>query len=262
VIDEDDAARAHVIEWLSRVYEVATASNGVEALSAVLSARPDAIVLELVLPKVSGYEVLAAFQRAGVRIPVLVLSARVHRAADRIRPFVLGAADIMTKPPTRIELLHRLETLLRSPRPQGAEAGEAAPELLFETGATRVVDAQGFRERAERCWRFGERFEVASCLAGLEVERPEEMERLLLAAETALRAEDAVLPLDETRALVLLVASAPEATSRVVARLGARAGEPALEPRLRAAELRGTRPLDDLEKCFAELAPLAAGGAR
>jgi CheY-like chemotaxis protein/KaiC/GvpD/RAD55 family RecA-like ATPase len=263
VIDEDDGARAQVVEWLARAYEVATASNGVEAFSAVLSARPDAIVLELVLPRVSGYEVLAAFQRGGVRIPVLVLSGRVHRAADRIRPFVLGAGDIMTKPPTRVELLHRVESLLRSPRPQAEPPQELAPELLFETGPTRVADARSFRERAERCWRFGERFEVVSSLAGLEVEGEEEMERLLLAAESSLRAEDAVLPLDETRALLLLVASAPESVPQVVARLVARSGSAGARPlalRARAGELRGTQGLADLEKCFSELAPLAPGG--
>jgi len=262
VIDEDGAARAQVIEWLSRVYQVSTASNGVEALSAVLSARPDAIVLELVLPRVSGYEVLSSLQRAGVRIPVLVLSARVHRAADRIRPFVLGAADIMTKPPTRVELLHRVETLVRSPAPEAGEVGGPAPELLFETGSSRVVDLAAFRLRVERSWRFGERFEVVSSLAGLEVEEPEEMERLLVAAETALRTEDALLPLDETRALALLVASPPEAVPCVVARLTARAradGGAAFEPRVRAGALRGTDWLEDPEKHLGELASLRPG---
>jgi hypothetical protein len=96
------------------------------------------------------------------------------------------------------------------------------------------------------------------------VAEPEELERLILAAETSLRAEDALLLLDETRALALLVASPPESVPLVVKRIVARAGAEGrkdLEPRVRAAALRGTAWLDAPEKAFEELTPLSRGAA-
>jgi CheY-like chemotaxis protein/KaiC/GvpD/RAD55 family RecA-like ATPase len=224
VIDGDAAARAQVRDWLGERYEVLEAADGFEALTAVLAEKPDAMVLELVLPRISGYEVLRACQKARAQLPVLCLSARLLRAADRIRPLVLGASDLMAKPPNRVELLHRVESLLRAAPLRRVDGPEEPPDLLFVAATPhRGLEEVPFRERASRAFGFGERFGVPSSLAAVVCAKAEDRAAFLAAADALLRAEDAVLALGSRRALLLLVACDPKAVEAVVRRIEARA---------------------------------------
>jgi len=97
-------AHGYAVEW---------ASTGAEALR--LGAGPDIalVILDLKLPDLDGFEVLAGLREQGVRVPVLVLSARAH-VEDRVRGFELGADDYLAKPFAFEELLARVRARLRS----------------------------------------------------------------------------------------------------------------------------------------------------
>jgi KaiC/GvpD/RAD55 family RecA-like ATPase/CheY-like chemotaxis protein len=262
VIDEDDAPRSQLVGWLAERYQVSTARDGLEALSGIMASRPDAMILELCLPRVSGYEVLRACQRARLQVPTLVLSWRMLRAADRIRPLVLGASDVMTKPPSRVELLHRVDALLRSAPPSTSREDAPDDDALFLTpSASRRVDESDFRERCERAQRFGERFDVPSTIVAVEAAAAAELAAFATAADGSLRAEDSLFLVAERRALLLLVASDAKQSVRVLDRVAARAREAhGRKLRLRARHdavdaTAGT----DLDKRFEALEPL--GGA-
>lgn len=108
-------------------YEVETAADGVEAIEKATAWRPDVIVLDLGLPRLSGLDVCRAV-RAWSATPIIVLSVR-DSERDKITALDLGADDYLTKPFSLGELLARLRVALR----HAAGAGAAAsPLLVFE----------------------------------------------------------------------------------------------------------------------------------
>src|SRR3954449_1585945 len=108
-------ARARRLEG----YEVIQAADGAEALGSVAGSAPDAIVLDLMMPRVDGLEVCRQLRSEGDRLPILVLTAR-DSVTDRVRGLDAGADDYLVKPFALDELLARLRALLR--RSGGADA--------------------------------------------------------------------------------------------------------------------------------------------
>jgi DNA-binding response OmpR family regulator len=93
-------------------YEVMTATDGDTGLARALQLRPDAIILDLRLPGLSGFEVCRLLREAGLNVPILILSAR-GQDTDKMRGLELGADDYVTKPFSIIELLARVRAMLR-----------------------------------------------------------------------------------------------------------------------------------------------------
>ncbi len=93
-------------------YEVTTAIDGNAAVASAMQLRPDAIVLDLMLPGISGFEVCRVLRTRQVNVPVIMLSAR-GQDTDKLRGLQLGADDYVTKPFSIVELLARLAALLR-----------------------------------------------------------------------------------------------------------------------------------------------------
>jgi two-component system, OmpR family, alkaline phosphatase synthesis response regulator PhoP len=93
-------------------YEVELARDGQRGLEEALGWRPDLIVLDLMLPLLGGLELLRTVRREGGRMPVLVLTAR-GQESDKVTALKLGADDYLTKPFGLLELLARVEALLR-----------------------------------------------------------------------------------------------------------------------------------------------------
>jgi len=93
-------------------YQVDVAGDGEAGLLQARTGRASAIVLDLALPKLDGYEVLRALRQQGNTTPILILTARASEA-DKLRGFQYGADDYVTKPFSILEVLARLEALIR-----------------------------------------------------------------------------------------------------------------------------------------------------
>jgi DNA-binding response OmpR family regulator len=116
LIVEDDTALARVIADNLRFegYEVEVAADGDHAITQLRLFQPDLVLLDIMLPSRSGFEICSVIRQRG-RIPVIILSARSLKA-DKIRGLKLGADDYLTKPFELDELLARIQAVLRRSR--------------------------------------------------------------------------------------------------------------------------------------------------
>jgi two-component system response regulator MprA len=125
VVDDDAAVRTSLARALRlEGYTVGLAADGTEALAAVETQTPDAIVLDVLMPAPDGLEVCRQLRRAGNETPILMLTAR-EAVGNRIEGLDAGADDYVVKPFVLAELLARLSALLRR-SPVGAW-GDSAP---------------------------------------------------------------------------------------------------------------------------------------
>ena len=113
---EDDSETAEEIagELTQRGFEIDWASSGIEGLDKARSGRPDALIVDRMLPGMDGLTIIEALRQEQVRTPVLILSA-LGAIDDRVRGLRTGGDDYLTKPFAIVELLARLEALLRRP---------------------------------------------------------------------------------------------------------------------------------------------------
>ena len=135
VVDDEHDIVALVAYHLAKAgYRVSTASSGPDALTAARQERPALIVLDLMLPGSSGYEVLEQLraQPATREMAVLMLTAR-REEADRIRGLSLGADDYLTKPFSPQELVLRVGAILRR-----LSAGGAGPADILSIGSITI----------------------------------------------------------------------------------------------------------------------------
>jgi two-component system OmpR family response regulator len=93
-------------------YEVATASNGNEAIDRVVSLQPDLVLLDVMLPDVSGFGVTKKLRSMGVETPILFLTAR-DDTEDKITGLTVGGDDYVTKPFSLDEIIARVAAILR-----------------------------------------------------------------------------------------------------------------------------------------------------
>jgi len=110
--DEEKVSRFIVRGLMAERFAVDVASEGDRGLELALSYNYDLIILDLMLPGLSGTEILRLVRRQNERVPVLVLTAR-DAVADKVRHFEIGADDYLTKPFAFAELLVRVKALLR-----------------------------------------------------------------------------------------------------------------------------------------------------
>src|SRR6266542_6573399 len=141
VVDDDERVRALCVAALSGEFEVVTAGDGKQALAAVYQKRPDAVLLDVTMPVLDGWETCRRI-RDLADVPVIMLTA--HGADhDVVRGLDAGADDYVTKPFRPLQLAARIRAVLRRKRRGGqAGAGGAGDEpepLSFDDGAL-VVD--------------------------------------------------------------------------------------------------------------------------
>ncbi|HBN07541.1 MAG TPA: DNA-binding response regulator [Cyanobacteria bacterium UBA8530] len=133
LIVEDEPALARGLEELlaSRDFQVEVEERGDRALARALVGNFDLLLLDVMLPGLSGFEVLKKLRSAKCSTPVILLTARGSEA-DKVLGFELAVDDYVTKPFSPLELLGRISAVLRRSRPAEGEpfAAESEPERL------------------------------------------------------------------------------------------------------------------------------------
>jgi two-component system, OmpR family, response regulator len=112
--DDDETAEEISAELVGRGFEVEWSSNGTDGLDKARSLRPDALIVDRLLPGMDGLTIVDTLRKEQVRTPVLVLSA-LGAVNDRVRGLRMGGDDYLTKPFAVVELVARIEALLRRP---------------------------------------------------------------------------------------------------------------------------------------------------
>ncbi|MBF4582204.1 response regulator [Curtobacterium sp. VKM Ac-2865] len=140
--DDPQLVRALGVTLSARGYDVVTARDGRAAIDAVITERPDIVMLDLGMPRLDGIGVLQGL-RAWTQVPVLVLSGRTD-SADKVDALDAGADDYVTKPFQMDELLARLRALGR----RRVVASEETPSiaigpLLVDLVAKQVTSTEG-----------------------------------------------------------------------------------------------------------------------
>jgi DNA-binding response OmpR family regulator len=125
LIIEDDAAMAVALRdgFQYEGYEVVVAHDGVSGLRLARDAPPDLLILDVMLPQMSGHDVCREIRRDGNNVPIIMLTAR-GQEIDKVLGLKLGADDYVTKPFGFLELAARAEALLRRAAGRGTTLGE------------------------------------------------------------------------------------------------------------------------------------------
>ncbi|HQP09788.1 MAG TPA: response regulator transcription factor [Candidatus Omnitrophota bacterium] len=132
VVEDDKNILAGLVDNLKMEgYTAVIARDGEAALAQVEERKPDLIILDIMLPKLSGFEVCKKLKRQGSEIPIIILSAQGDEA-DKILGLELGADDYVTKPFSPRELMVRVKAVLRRSHPA------AKGENTYEFGKIKV----------------------------------------------------------------------------------------------------------------------------
>jgi len=140
LVVDDEAALVKVVRgYLEQAgYQVASASNGREALFAARDHKPDLIILDLMMPEMDGFEFMREYQREG-HAPIIALTARIDEM-DKVLGLEMGADDYVTKPFSSRELVARVRALLRrSAGPQAPPDVLRAGDLTLDRSARAVT---------------------------------------------------------------------------------------------------------------------------
>ena len=129
VVVEDDANLLATLKYNLEKdgYDVVTAIDGAEAVEKALKEKPDLVVLDIMLPKMNGFEVCRVLRKE-MTVPILMLTAKAEEM-DKVIGLEIGADDYMTKPFSMRELLARIRAMLR--RTQMAVSGSTGKETVI-----------------------------------------------------------------------------------------------------------------------------------
>ena len=141
VDDEPQISRALAVNLKARSYDVDVAATGEKALDLAARRHPDAVVLDLGLPGISGIDVIRGL-RGWTSVPIIVLSVR-ESEADKVRALDAGADDYVTKPFGMDELVARLRAALRRAAPAPEDAVVEAEHFTVDLGVKRITTPGG-----------------------------------------------------------------------------------------------------------------------
>ncbi len=176
LVDDEPAITTNLAPFLERVgFQVNVASDGEEALRQIQRLPPDLIILDVLMPKVDGREVLRRLRQSGNWVPVILLT-RVGESTERAMALEEGADDYLNKPFDPHELVARIRSVLRRARPGEPPLSSAQRLACGELSLDR---------RARRAWLGGQELALTpKAMALLEylMTHPDELlsrERLL-----------------------------------------------------------------------------------
>ena len=142
LIVEDESSLVELIRYNleKEGFRVTAANDGEEGLALLAEDRPDLLVLDWMLPHVSGIEICRQIRRSGELrdLPVIMLTARGEEA-DRVRGLEVGADDYVIKPFSPSELVARIRAVLRRARPSGADEMLTYSGIAMDLAAHRVT---------------------------------------------------------------------------------------------------------------------------
>ncbi len=157
IVDDSEDIRETLVDFLeAKGFAVCTASDGMEALAQIQSERPDLVLLDVMMPNMSGYDVCRKIREspATVFLPVIMLTG-MDANTERINGIEAGADDFLSKPPNHDELLARVRSLIRIKMIH--DTVQAQMGQLSEWNKTleaRVQEKAAQLERLERLKRF------------------------------------------------------------------------------------------------------------
>ena len=143
VDDEPEIVRGLEDNLRFEGYQTLSATNGEDGLRLAASEAPDLVLLDIMMPRLSGWDVCRELRRKGIDVPVIMLTARGEEA-DRVRGLELGADDYLAKPFSLRELLARVRAVLRRPGPR-----RKFEEFAFGDARVRLAERQAFRGGVE-----------------------------------------------------------------------------------------------------------------
>ncbi len=185
LVVEDDRTLLETLEYnlITNGYEVITAADGLAALEVARQGRPDLIILDLMLPRLDGFEVCRILRRE-TNVPILMLTARADEV-DRVVGLEVGADDYLTKPFSMRELLARVRALLRRVclirEEMAGEKGAAGSEQMTFDDLVIDLDRREVLVRGEAVRLKPKEFELLVFLArhrGIALSRDLLLERV------------------------------------------------------------------------------------
>jgi two-component system alkaline phosphatase synthesis response regulator PhoP len=144
-------------------YVVDVAQTGEEALRIAGERKPDLVILDIMLPGMDGYEVLAKLRAMRLDAPVLMLTARAEEV-DKVRGFRTGADDYVTKPFGVMELLVRIQALLRRGPPRDEAPGRSAGQVVRVGDVEVDIEGHMVRRNGEEVSLTPKAFELLLAL--------------------------------------------------------------------------------------------------
>jgi DNA-binding response OmpR family regulator len=177
VVEDDSAIRQGLVDALRFAgYEVLQAPNGSEGMTQALRATFDLLLLDLILPGHSGFEILEVARKARPTLPIIILTARGEEA-DRVKGLRLGADDYVVKPFSVRELLARVEAVLRrSPERPNHVNKLTLPNGVADLARSEVRLRDG--RRSELSEREVELLRYLASHAGRAISREEILQRV------------------------------------------------------------------------------------
>jgi two-component system alkaline phosphatase synthesis response regulator PhoP len=141
VVEDDENISSAITEYFSRAgYSVRTAQDGLAGVQAALHDHPDAVVLDLMLPKMDGLAVCRELREKAAYIPILMLTAK-DDVVDKVLGLEMGADDYITKPFSLRELEARIKSVLRRARNVSSSEG-VGDEAPIVRGKLRIDPAK------------------------------------------------------------------------------------------------------------------------
>lgn len=164
VEDDPSIAMGLEINLAAEGYTVTTATDGEQGLDLARGGRIDLIILDVMLPRINGFEVVRLLRSEGRRVPVIMLSAR-GAEMDKVMGLELGAEDYITKPFGLAELLARVRAVFR----REARIAREAPKTVLIAGPIEINRAtrEVFRE-GKSIDLTGTEFDILECLVEAE----------------------------------------------------------------------------------------------